>query len=76
MIFDQFKKKPDPNHKKYIEVLRNMTPEQRVRRTFELSDYVRGLFYQGLKQAFPELSEEELHKLYLKRLEKCHNRNW
>ena len=63
-------------HAKYIEVLRKLTPEQRVQRTFELSDFVRQIFFEGLKKTFPNLSPEELKKLYLKRLELCHNRNY
>jgi hypothetical protein len=66
----------DRSHAKYIEVLRKMTPEQRVLRTFELSDFVRQIFFEGLKKTFPNLSSEELKKLYLKRLELCHNRNY
>ena len=61
---------------KYIEVLRKMTPEQKVLRTFGLSDFVREIFFDGLKKTFPKLSPEELKKLYLKRLELCHNRNY
>jgi hypothetical protein len=68
--------KPDPNHSLYIEVLRKMTPEQRLLKAFELSDFARALFRQGLRDRFPDLSEEELHLLYLQRLSKCHNRIW
>ncbi len=62
--------------KVYLDVLRRMTSEQRLTRAFELSDFTRELFKIGLRKAFPELPEEDLHKLYLKRLEKCHNRNY
>jgi len=68
--------KPQPNHRKRIEVLRNMTPEQRLAKAFDLSEMTRALFRQGLKERHPELSESELHLLYLKRLEKCYNRNY
>jgi hypothetical protein len=30
----------------------------------------------ALRRNFPELSEEKLHQLYLRRLELCHNRNY
>lgn len=68
--------KPRPNHSKYIEVLRHMTPEQRLLKTFELSDFSKQLFIHGLRSRHPDLSEQELHELFLKRLELCHNRNW
>jgi hypothetical protein len=63
-------------HKVYIKILRNMTPEERLKKSFELSELGKNLFREGLKRRFPELSEEELHKLYLERIEKCHNRNY
>ena len=68
--------KPRPNHKRYIEVLRSMTPEQRLLKAFELSELGKQLFKSGLRKRHPELSEEEFHNLYLQRLRKCHNRNW
>ena len=68
--------KPRPNHKIYLRILRKMTPEQRLLKAFELSDFSRKLFKQGLRKSFPDLSEEEFQKLLLRRLDKCHNRNW
>ncbi|MDO8586320.1 MAG: hypothetical protein Q7T82_04710 [Armatimonadota bacterium] len=68
--------KPRPNHRLYIQILRRMTPEQRLLQAFEMSDFTRSLFLEGLRQRFPQLSEDELRNLYLQRLEKCHNRNY
>ncbi len=68
--------KPRPNRSQYIEVLRRMTPQQRLAKAFELSELAKRLFKQGLRQQFPELSEEDFHQLYLERLAKCHNRNY
>jgi hypothetical protein len=68
--------KPRRNHKLYIEILRQMTPEQRLQQSFDMSDFTRELFLDGLRQRFPDVSDNELRKLYLERLEKCHNRNW
>ena len=67
---------PQPNHRMYLEMLRRMTPEQRLLKAFELTEFTRQLFRQGLRNSHPELSEEELHTLYLARLEKCHNQNY
>lgn len=68
--------KPRSNHKIYIETLRRMTPEQRVKKAFELSEFSKSLFKQGLRKQFPDLSEEEFHQLYLKRIALCYNRNY
>ena len=68
--------KKNPNHKIYLNVLRKMTPEQRLLKAFELSEFSKKLFIHGLRKRFPDLSEEEFKTLLLKRLEKCHNRNW
>lgn len=71
-----FDPKPRPNHRLYIESLRRMTPEERLDRAFELTEFARSLFREGLRQRFPDLSEEALHELYLARLNLCHNRNY
>ncbi len=68
--------KPRPNHQQYLRILANMTPEQKLLKAFELSRMAKELFLEGLRQRFPELSEEELRHLYLQRLAKCHNRNY
>lgn len=68
--------KERPNHRRYIEVLRSMTPEQRLAKAFELSDFSRALFVQGLRTRHPELGAEEFAKLLRARLDKSHNRNY
>ena len=68
--------KPQPNRKLYIRILRRMSPEQRLLKAFELTEISRTLLLQGLRTRFPERSEREIRKIYLERLNKCHNRNW
>lgn len=68
--------KERPNRKIYIRVLRQMTPEQRLLKAFELSEFTKQLFIHGLRKRHPNLSEEELKKIILKRSNKCHNRNY
>lgn len=68
--------KERPNHRIYIQALRRMSPEKRLLKAFELSQFSRDLFMLGLRRRFPDLSEEEIRKLYLERLDKCHNRNY
>lgn len=60
--------KKRPNHKEYIKILKSMTPEQRLLKAFELSDFSKELFRHGLRKRFPDLPEEDFQKLYLKEL--------
>jgi hypothetical protein len=66
--------KPRPNHQLYLEALRRLTPEQRLLKAFELTEFSRELFRAGLRRRFPGAGEAELQRIYLERLEKCHNR--
>ena len=68
--------KPRPHHRLYIQALRRMSPESRLLKSFELTQFVRDLFLHGLRKRFPDLSEAELRALYRKRIDKCHNRNY
>jgi hypothetical protein len=68
--------KKRPNHKIYIQALRRMSPEARLAKAFELSQFSRDLFLHGLRKRFPNLPEVEIKKIYLERLDKCHNRNY
>ena len=70
-------KRRDPQvRRRYVQTLRAMTPQQRLEKAFELSQMSRDLFRQGLRQQHPELPDDQLHQLYLERLQKCHNRNY
>jgi hypothetical protein len=68
--------KPRPNHRLYLQVLARMTPEQRLMKACELSAFTKALFKEGLRRRFPDLSDEELHQVFLERLARCHNQNW
>jgi hypothetical protein len=68
--------KARPNHRLYLQTLRRMSPESRLRKAFELSEFARSLFIEGLRRRFPDLSPEQFHRLMLDRLAKCHNRNY
>jgi hypothetical protein len=65
-----------PNHRRYLEVLRSLSPEQRLLKAFELSAFAKSLFIEGLRKRFPEATEEEFKRILLARLAKCHNRNY
>jgi len=53
-----------------------MSPEKRLLKAFELSEFANQLFVHGLRKRFPSLSEEAFKKILLERLDKCHNRNY
>jgi hypothetical protein len=65
--------KPQPNHKIYIEILKSMTPEQRLRKTFELTAFGRDLFRAGLRRRHPELAPAEFETLVRDQFVRCHN---
>jgi hypothetical protein len=69
-------RKPRPNHDRYIQVLRSMRPAERLAKAFELSEFSKRVFVEGLRQRFPDLPESDFHQLVLDRLSKCHNRNY
>ena len=61
---------------KYLQILRRMSPEQRLQKAFELTAFTKDLFVHGLRKRFPDASPEEFKKLLRDRLDKCHNRNY
>ena len=68
--------KRDPNHKLYIQALRCMSSEARLLKAFELTQFSRDLFIHGLHRRFPHFPDDEIKRIYLERLDKCHNRNY
>lgn len=68
--------KPRPNHARTIGILRGMSADARLREALRLGESSRQLFEAGLHKARPGLSDADLHRLLLERLDKCHNRNY
>ncbi len=68
--------KPRPNHQQYLAALEALGPEGRLKKMFELSEFSKQLFLQGLRERFPEKTEEEIKKIYLERIVLCYNRNY
>jgi hypothetical protein len=60
--------KPTANRELYLEVLRAMSPVNRLRKACQLTDETRRLFKIGLAHRFPNLSAAELHELYLEKM--------
>ena len=63
-------------HEVYIDVIRSMAPADRLRKAFEITELTRRLFKQGLRERFPEKTDDEIHRIYLERLAECHNQNY
>jgi hypothetical protein len=68
--------KPYPNRKRYHDVLRKMSPEQKVKKMFELNALGKELILAGLQTKYPEMDKNERHTLFLKTIMACHNRNY
>jgi hypothetical protein len=66
--------KPRPNHAMYLEILRRMTPEQRLLKAFELTEMSHELLRAGIRQRYPDAGPEEQQRIYLAQLERCRNR--
>jgi hypothetical protein len=65
-----------PARRRYINVLRRMTPAQRLAKAMELSELGKRLLLHGLRRRFPDADDRRLHALYLNRIARCHNRNY
>jgi hypothetical protein len=68
--------KPRPHDKLYIQILRSMTPGQRLAKAFELGMMGRELLRAGLRLRHPGATEEEIRTLELEEVARCHNRNY
>ena len=75
LLHSGYEMKPRPNHRLYIQALRSMSPEARSLKCFALTEFSRELFLHGLRRRFPDKSDDEVKKIHLERLTKCHNRN-
>jgi hypothetical protein len=43
-----------------VGLYRKMTPQEKLERTFELSDFIRGVCESGIRSQYPEASEREV----------------
>lgn len=67
--------KVEPNRAIYIAALRALTDEQRLMKALELSEMTHGALRAGLRERFPDASEDELRVFYIERMERCRRRN-
>lgn len=75
-LYDSIPRESKKEHKICLQTLRKMSSSEKFNKVMELNELTRSLFKQGLKKRFPNKSEQELHVLFLKRLERCHNSNY
>jgi len=65
-----------PNKQRYQEILKRMSAQGRLEKSFELTALANTAFKAGLKSRYPRLSDEELDQLYLTRLRAYHDQNY
>ncbi len=63
-------------HREYIKILKRMTPQERLRKAFELSDLTKSLFITGLKMRYPDYSKKDIKNLYIEKIHKCHSSDY
>jgi hypothetical protein len=68
--------KHHPNRDRYFAILRNMTPQQKIERVFELNELGKELIRAGLRNRHPDLPEREVNKKAVEKWLHCHNRNY
>lgn len=71
-----FARKPRPNHQRMLQILRGLTPQQKLEQVFQLNERTLHLLRIGLRQRFPDLDESAFEKVYLQMRARCHNRNY
>jgi len=76
LFYESIPKESKEVRKIYLETLRMMTPSEKFNKVMELSELSKSLCKQGFRKRFPDKNEEEIHKLFLDWLEKCHNSNY
>jgi hypothetical protein len=62
------------NRQLYIRILRSLTPEQRLRKAFELTAMSRELARAGVARQHPDLGPEEINRLTRARIMSWHSR--
>lgn len=67
--------KPRPNHQRELEILRSLTPAQKLEQVFKLNERTLQLMRAGLRRRFPDLNDQQLHEVYLRWRERCRNQD-
>lgn len=67
-------KKPRPNHQQRLQIIRSMSPREKLQQVFVLNERTLKLIRIGLQRRFPDLDEAAIDRLYLQMRARCHNR--
>lgn len=65
-----------PNDDRYRQILRSLTPEQRLLKSFELHELGKELMRAGIRQRHPGADADTVDRMLAEELTKCHNRNY
>jgi hypothetical protein len=76
LFYESIPNESKEERKIYLEILRKMTPSEKFNKVMELTEMSNSLCKQGFRKRFPNKKEEEIHKLFLDWIEKCHNSNY
>jgi hypothetical protein len=63
------------DRKRYIEILRKMTGEERVRIGFELFEMAKNVMIEGMRAQNPGIESEEIQQEVVRRMMRCHRRS-
>jgi len=58
--------KPRPNHQRRLQILRQMTPEQKLAEVFKQNERILALMKAGLRHRYSHLDEAAIHNCLLK----------
>ena len=65
-----------PNKQRYYEILRGISPQEKLEKSFELTELANSAFKAGLQNLHPELCDAELEQLYLEKLKSRHSQSY
>ena len=68
--------KKQPNHALYLQILRRMTPEQKIEKASQMAILGRELMAAGIRRTQPDIPETELSAIVRRKLDACHNQNY
>lgn len=57
--------KPRPNHREYIQMLREMTGKQRLAKAFEMSALRKQRLMEKIRRRFPNRTDEDYRSLWM-----------
>ncbi|MEO1996811.1 MAG: hypothetical protein ABGZ17_16215 [Planctomycetaceae bacterium] len=65
-----------PNHQRTLQVLRSMSPQDKLAQVFKLNERTLQLMRIGLRRRFLDLDDDAFERVYLQARERCHNRTY